>query len=435
MENKIKSFIDSEKLINENDTIVLGLSGGIDSMVLFSVLKNLGYKLVIAHVNHHVRKESDEELIFTKEYVSSYGIPYESIVLDKIENNNFQDEARKLRYQFFYDVAKKYGTNIIATAHHQDDLLETVIMRISRGSNLYGYGGIKSKVSYNGFTIIRPLLCVNKEEIKQYQIKNSLPYREDASNNKDSYTRNRIRHSVIPNLVLENEKTYENVFHYSKQIYQAFSYIRKNTISLYQKNKGKIDNSSFAKLDEALQFDFLSYILEEKKIDCSYNKLNLMRKLILSEKPNGEITLNENCVFQKTYETSTISMKKSCEDYEFFVYENDCVTLPNGAIVKITRNLENNKDIFLKVCYNNIRFPLMIRNRRNGDSFDFPFGKKKIKKLFIDMKIPLDERDSVPIVLNHDGEILGIPGIIKGPANVDEPLYIVYLKEESNYAK
>jgi tRNA(Ile)-lysidine synthetase-like protein len=148
MINTVKDFIKSESLIEKGETIVVGVSGGIDSMVLLNVLYDLGYKLVIAHVNHNVREESKDELIFVKEYAKSKNIPFESTVLEKIEGKNFQDEARSLRYEFFFEIARKYNATKIATAHHLDDLLETVLMRISRGSNLYGYGGIKPIIYY-----------------------------------------------------------------------------------------------------------------------------------------------------------------------------------------------------------------------------------------------------------------------------------------------
>ena len=105
---------------------------------------------------------------------------------------------------------------------------------------------------------------------------------------------------------------------------------------------------------------------------------------------------------------------------------DESAILPDGSIVKITRNIKNNEEIFLKLCYNTLVLPLKIRNRRDGDYFIFKFGKKKIKDLFIDMKIPMHVRNNVPIVLNQNDEILGIPGIIKGPKDVVDPIYVVY---------
>ena len=426
MTDTIKEFIKSENLIESDETIVVGVSGGIDSMVLLNVLYNLGYKIVIAHVNHNVREESKDELIFVSNYAKERNIAFESTVLDKIEGTNFQDEARRLRYEFFFEVAKKYNATKIATAHHLDDLLETVLMRISRGSYLYGYGGIKPIIHYGYTSIIRPLLCVNRKEIKEYQESNNIPFMEDCSNSKDKYTRNRYRHHVVPILVEENPNIYQNILRYSKQMYLAFDYIRKQSINLYVKNNGEIINEEFITLDDSVKLDYISYILEQKEIPCSYNKILLIKKMILNNQPNGFVNISKNYDFVKKYSTSFVSKRVDNQDYEFVMNIGDEVILPNGNIVKITRNIQNNSEIYLKLCYNTLVLPLRVRNRRDGDYFVFQFGKKKLKDLFIDMKIPMDVRNSVPIILDNDNNILGIPGIIKGPKDVVDPIYIVY---------
>lgn len=426
MINTIKNFIKEENLIEKDETIVVGVSGGIDSMVLLNVLYNLGYKLVIAHVNHNVRVESKDELIFVKDYANDKNIPFESTVLDKITNTNFQDEARKLRYEFFFDVARKYNATKIATAHHLDDLLETILMRISRGSNIYGYGGIKPIIHYGSVSIIRPLLCVTRSNIKEYQTANSIPFMEDGSNSKDKYTRNRYRHNIVPILVEENPNIYQNILRYSKQMYQAFEYIRKSSINLYMKNKGEINNEEFNSLDDAVKLDYISYILEQNDIPCSYNKIVQIKNMILSDSPNGYINISKDFCFKKNYSTSSIAKHIDYIDYEYILNLEDEVTLPDGSKVKLTRNLKNSSEIYLKLCYNTLVLPLKVRNKRDGDYFNFKFGKKKLKDLFIDMKIPMDVRKKVPIVLDMENEILGIPGIIKGPKEVIDPIYIVY---------
>ena len=422
----IKNFIKEENLIEKDETIVVGVSGGIDSMVLLNVLHNLGYKLVIAHVNHNVRVESKDELIFVKKYAEERNIVFESTVLDKIEGTNFQDEARRLRYEFFFNVANKYNATKIATAHHLDDLLETVLMRISRGSNLYGYGGIKPIINYSNVSIIRPLLCVTRSEIKEYQKTNNIPFMEDASNSKDKYTRNRYRHNVVPILLEENPSIYQNTLRYSKQIYLAFDFIRKQSKKLYSKNNGEINNEEFLTYDDAVKLDFISYILEQKNITCSYNKIVMIKNMILNDQPNDFVNVSKEYCFRKKYGVSFIDKLSIFNDYEYTLNPEESVTLPDGSIVKLTRNIKNSREIYLKLCYNTLVLPLKVRNRRDGDYFEFQFGKKKIKDLFIDMKIPMNVRNSVPIILDNNDVILGIPGIIKGPKDVVDPIYVVY---------
>ena len=422
----VKSFIKDENLISKGETIVVGVSGGIDSMVLLNVLYNLGYKIVIAHVNHNVRVESKDELIFVKKYAEERNIPFESTILDKIEGTNFQDEARRLRYEFFFDVARRNNATKIATAHHLDDLLETVLMRISRGSNIYGYGGIKPIIDYGNLSIIRPLLCVTRKDIKEYQEANNIPFMEDGSNLKDKYTRNRYRHHVVPILLEENPNIYQNILRYSKQMYLAFDFIRKQSKKLYGKYNGEINNDEFMTYDDAVKLDFISYILEQKEIPCSYNKILLIKKMISNDQPNGYVNISKDYCFVKKYGSSFVSPVNNYSDYDFTINLEESVELPDGSIVKFTRNIQNTSAIYLKLCYNTLVLPLRVRNRRDGDYFTFKFGKKKIKDLFIDMKIPMDVRNRVPIILDNNNEILGIPGIIKGPRDVVDPVYIVY---------
>ena len=426
MIDTIKNFIKEENLIEKNETIVVGVSGGIDSMVLLNVLYRLNYKLVIAHVNHNVRVESKDELIFVKNYALKRNIPFESIVLDKINGVNFQDKARQLRYDFFFDVAKKYNATKIATAHHLDDLLETVLMRISRGSNLYGYGGIKPIIYYDNLAIIRPLLCVNRSEIKEYQETNSIPFMEDNSNSKDKYTRNRYRHNVVPILAQENPNIYQNILRYSKQMYLAFDFIRKQSKKLYNKNNGEINNEEFQSFDDAVKLDYISYILEQKGITCSYNKIIMIKNMILNDQPNDYVNISKEYCFKKKYGVSFIDKISTSSNYEYFLNLEESIILPDGSIVKLTRNIKNSREIYLKLCYNTLVLPLKVRNRRDGDYFTFKFGKKKIKDLFIDMKIPMNVRNNIPIILDNNDVILGIPGIIKGPKDVVDPVYVVY---------
>ncbi len=432
MIDTIKNFINEENLIEKNETIVVGVSGGIDSMVLLNVLYDLGYNIIIAHVNHNVRIESKDELIFVKKYAEERNIKFESTVLDKIEGTNFQDEARRLRYEFFFNVARKYNATKIATAHHLDDLLETILMRISRGSNLYGYGGIKPIINYSSFSIIRPLLCVNRQTIKEYQELKNIPYMEDNSNLKDKYTRNRYRHHIVPILVEENKNIYQNILRYSKQMYLAFDYIRKESKRLFKLNKGEINNEEFSNLDDSVKLDYISYILEQNNIPCSYNKIVQIKNMILNNNPNGYINISKDYCFKKNYGNSYISKHIDYIDYEYELKLDETITLPDGAKVKLTRNIKNSREIYLKLCYNTLVLPLRVRNRKDGDYFVFKFGKKKIKDLFIDMKIPMDTRNRVPLVVDNNDNILGIPGIIKGPKDVIDPIYIVYEVNEND---
>ena len=166
-----------KSILKENDTVVIGVSGGPDSMCLLSFLdeKIIGVKLniIVAHVNHNVRIESASEEEFVKEFATSKKYIFESLKLPKIEGN-FEAEARKLRYRFFEKLVDKYNAKYLFTAHHGDDLVETIIMRLIRGSSFKGYHGIDLITKVKNYYLVRPLLYMNKKEILAYLDSNKI---------------------------------------------------------------------------------------------------------------------------------------------------------------------------------------------------------------------------------------------------------------------
>ena len=164
----------------QNDRIVIGCSSGPDSMALVDMLLKIRDKynlfLVIAHVNHNVRKESYEEAEFLKDYCFMNKLLFESMVIEEYGDDNFHNEARNIRYNFFENLVHKYDANYLMTAHHGDDLIETVMMRIVRGSNLNGYAGFRNIVDMDGYKIVRPLINYTKKELEEYDQENEVKY-------------------------------------------------------------------------------------------------------------------------------------------------------------------------------------------------------------------------------------------------------------------
>ena len=200
--------------IDVDDTVILGCSGGPDSMALFNLLleyrKKVNIYIVCAHVDHNVRDESKEELKFVENYCRGHNVKFESMRIDNYGDDNFENEARNIRYNFFEELINKYGAKYLLTAHHGDDLMETVLMRIVRGSTLSGYSGFSSIVKRENYTILRPLVSLSKDEILEYNSLNHIPYVIDKSNFSSARTRNRYRKNVLPLLKMEDK----NVFHF-----------------------------------------------------------------------------------------------------------------------------------------------------------------------------------------------------------------------------
>ena len=182
--------------INKNDTLIVGVSYGPDSMFLLSLLKTYfnNNKIVCAHVHHNHRKESDKEALDLKKYCDENNIIFEFMKIDSYVNNKFtEEEARNKRYEFFDELMNKYNAKYLFTAHHGDDLTETILMRIVRGSSIGGYSGIQLTSKRNNYELVRPLLYLNKEFIVNYCDENNIPYAVDITNLTDEQTRNRYR--------------------------------------------------------------------------------------------------------------------------------------------------------------------------------------------------------------------------------------------------
>ena len=226
---KIYDFLKNEINLLDKDVIVIGCSGGPDSMALMYILqdirKNKELLLVCAHVNHNVREESKQEEEFLKRYCSDNNIVFESMTIQNYGDDNFHNEARKIRYQFFEDVVKKYKAKYLMTAHHGDDLIETILMRMVRGSTLKGYAGFEKIVKKEDYVLVRPLIFATKEEIEQYNISKNIPYVIDKSNFKGKYTRNRYRKEVLPFLRREESMVHAKFLKFSDTLIEYSNYI------------------------------------------------------------------------------------------------------------------------------------------------------------------------------------------------------------------
>ena len=175
MFKQVNSFI--KENIKKNDVVLIAVSGGPDSMCLLDLMlkyrEKTNIKIIVSHVHHNVRKESDDELIFVKDYCEANDVIFESMKITDYSGSNFESEARDKRYDFFDKLALKYGAKYVLTAHHGDDLMETILMRLVRGSNLKGYSGFDDKIIYDNYTILRPLISVTKKDILKYNEENN----------------------------------------------------------------------------------------------------------------------------------------------------------------------------------------------------------------------------------------------------------------------
>jgi len=427
-------------LIEKDDSLLLAISGGIDSMVLLSIINNLkeklNLKLVIAHVDHQKRESSKDDRDFVEDVGNDYGIKVFIDYLKTEDIDNFHDYAHYARYDFFWKIAKANNINKIVLAHNQDDLAETVMMRLIRGSSFEGYRGILAKTDYKGIEIIRPMLEMSRNDIEVYQQANLIPYQTDPTNAEDDYTRNRFRHHLMPFLKTENPRFLDKISQFSYYQRLAYDLIEKETKKFL--NIDEIDNSfvlnieKFKKIDKIIQIEVIKTIVNtitENSLELSLQNILDIIDLTNSYKPHLSFNINDKLFVKKSYEYLEFKTDElDIIDYEFIVSDLQELSLPDNHFIVFTKKPNKNYGFIGKLWYNNLDliFPITIRNRRNGDRLKFNYGTKKLKDFFIDQKVSKDVRNTIPIVCDKTGEIILIPGLYQKFNNGKDYLYISY---------
>lgn len=404
---------------NSDEYIVVGVSAGPDSMALLDLLrKYLPVKIICAHVNHNIRTQSQEEELFLKEYCKSLNIIFECTKILKYETNNLENEARIKRYKFYEEILNKYHSHSLFLAHHGNDLIETVLMKIFRGSNLEGYAGIKTYSHLENYNIIRPLLPFTKEDILLYNKEHNIKYFLDKTNEDTKYTRNRIRKNILPLLKKEDYNIHLKFLKYSNTLTEYYDYIediaKDKLINIYKNHTIPIDifNKEHNFMKKNIIFYILSEVYDNKDNIIKDKNIEDIIKLINNPSPNIKINLPHNIIARKEYNKVIIEKDKKAENYK--IEFTDKFILNNIIIEKINNSNSYGNDT-CRLNSKDISFPLYIRNRKNGDYIEVLGNntKQKIKDIFIDKKIPKYLRDTYPLLVDSKDNILWIPNIKK----------------------
>ena len=408
MELRVKEFLKQFNIDLSDKTVIVGVSGGVDSVALLHILYNLGVRVVLAHVNHNARVESKMEEIEMKKLAESLNIPFHLLDFHFSGSGNFHDESHVKKLEFFKELADKYNTNYIAMAHQSDEQIETVLMKIMEGSNLYGYGGISIDQFDGKYHIIRPLLCLKKSEIYDYVKKNKYIYFEDKTNFLDDYLRNRLRHNVIPYLKNEAPSLNEKIEEYSVQLKEAFSFIRDNSKEYLKENNNEINLNTFKSLNIAVKKDIISFILENNKIRKNYDVINSILNLLSSSDGYKSIDLENGYSFVRSYDKAYLKKYDEIEINECLVDLKSTLIYLNKYKIYFSKKIPSSNAKYIKLCYNNIKLPFHVRSVKEGDLIELPSCNKKVSRLFIDEKIPKDERKYIPIILDDLGNIIWV---------------------------
>lgn len=297
--------------ISENSNVVLSCSGGPDSMCLFNLLletkKIHPFNIICAHVNHNVRFESEEEQDFVTSFCKKNDVKIEILSITEY-SGNFHNDARVLRYNFLKNLCKNYNASMLLTAHHGDDLVETILMRLSRGSSLVGYSGFQLLSKNEFYSIMRPLISYTKKEIVEYNDLNNFEYRIDKTNESLEYTRNKFRHIVLPSINEVDPYFNKGAVKFSKKIYEYDNFVKEYIESQNIIVDNQIDIILYLKESEFIRNRIIELLIvnlqKEHEFYVTENIIFEINKLILSNKgkttinlPNGFLGFKENKKF------------------------------------------------------------------------------------------------------------------------------------------
>jgi bifunctional protein TilS/HprT len=386
----------------EKEGFLILVSGGVDSMVLLDLCRM--YHPHILHFDHQVRKESIQDHALLLEYATTHGLTYHKIELT-LPKKNFQHEAHLLRQIHAIDYAKTHQLKHVLTAHHADDLIETMLIKMIRGSHLEGYIGMKSHLILDGIHFHKPLLNLTKNDLLAYAKDHHITYLEDQSNFKDDYLRNRLRHHVIPMLKEENTSLHTSFEKLSSSLIEAHTMIHQVAQSFILNRPWSIH--TFKTLEHSVQKEIISIQLKTHHVSPTYSLIQQLLKLLLNGRPNQKHPLSETLVFLRSYETWSILENKKIDQVVMTLEEQLPVTL-NNMIFTYFHNPIKVPSKTVKICYNQLAFPLVLRHRQNGDTLQFSYGHKKLKSYLIDQKIPLQTRDELWILSDQHHTILWI---------------------------
>ena len=437
-ENKVIGYIKEKDMLNSGDTLIIGVSGGADSMCLLLLLQKYREKhpitIYVVHINHGIRTEAGEDEAFVEEYCRNYGIPFRAVhenvpIIAEKQHLTEEEAGRRIRYEAFNKLADEICASEgirpeavrIAVAHNLNDLAETALFNMLRGSSLTGLSGIKP-VRHGKYTIIRPLLCLERSEIEEYLKSTGQSYCTDSTNATDDYARNRIRHNIIP--VAERDINSNAVMHIAeaaKEAAEADEYIgaeaecalRRCVVATLEGCERSYCLQALAFLKEApiIQKKMLHIILTRLSPghkDISRIHIDKLQELFYVagnrsvDLPFGISAIREyNNVFigfldeRDEAENVNISMKEVALS-ELEIYKNS-IKVPS---LECTKWFD----------YDKINSDPIVRTRLPGDYISISGGKKSLKKYFIDEKIPKSERDRM--LLLADGS--HIMWILKG---------------------
>ena len=431
-------------LWNKEDKIAIALSGGVDSIVLFHLLvteyKDSYKELVVFHINHGLREESYEEAEFVEKFVKDFDVKFykEELNMSGLERDSHTSEemlARELRYQAFNKMSKLEGVTKLLTAHHKNDQVENILMRLLTGRSIDHSLAICEEIEMAGLTIYRPLLNSLKAELEEYAKEKNLHYYVDATNFDTDYTRNNIRHNIVPLLNDINSGSFDNLINFANYYQNINNNLKKAILSnkdnyIFSRDEDKISlvKDKFLELNEEEMYFLLKDLITDELgvFDIKQKAIFDVVSSLKKNSGNKSYDLKNNLKIISQYETLYIHkiekkcyndkieiiIDKICENSVYEFYQNKFIISTDA------------KDS--EIGFNKSELPLLVTIKKEGDRVRRGEINKKLSRIFIDEKVPKELRDTLPVIRNNKGEVLGVLGI--GTKVNKNKIYDYYIK-------
>ncbi|MGX7126470.1 tRNA lysidine(34) synthetase TilS [Enterococcus viikkiensis] len=406
--------------LQTDQKILVAVSTGVDSMVLLHLLEQAGLSVGVAHVDHQLRAESKDEAEFLRDYCKRHKLPFYLNVWQQPAKKNIEASARKVRYDFFEEIMEAENYSLLVTAHHGDDQLETMVMRLAQGGSLASHSGIARKQIFGTGSLLRPLLSFSKAEIYHYAEEKQITYFEDITNQSTDFFRNRMRHNVIPELKKENPQILQHVQQFQQQLTWAEPLIKQalkeNLRNIRQTDQGWSFSTETLPDERGARYYFLTSFFQdtEGQTGLAVSQRQIFGLLDQIQRPVSQWTLDlgKNWLFARRYQQFSLEKKPTSILNEgiFSLVENQTLTIGGAEKVTLRKSMKkpeiNGYHVPLPL---DIELPLTIRRRQPGDRMRFSATlKKRINRYFIDQKIPADKRNNAWVVEDSLGEIVAL---------------------------
>ncbi|EHJ08348.1 tRNA lysidine(34) synthetase TilS [Staphylococcus simiae] len=400
-----------------NHHIVIAVSTGIDSMCLLHDLlhhyQHSYHKITCLHVNHGLREQSSEEEQFLKKYCEGHNIDcfikHLNLTYLTEENKSIQNEARQQRYEWFDQMMKYLNADILLTAHHQDDQLETIMYRLYSGKSTRNRLGIPEITSREHYKIVRPLLNSTKKMIQHYQKQYGVTFFEDQSNGNNKYIRNDIRNRIIPAINQNSQLQTEQLL--KLKIWHDMQFER-------------LQQDAIRYIEDNVHMDHHQSMIEIPRV--AFNSLEFYIKVAIFDQLLSDINL-EASISEKTYEDWFNQFESSQAQFNINITEKWIIQISYGKLIIMAKNKYphydkelliqqpglyhfNNYVVEINVGLPQYLYPIVVRTRQNGDKFQLngQYNHKKVSRLLIDMKVNQTVRDQLPILISSDGTIIAV---------------------------